>query len=229
MRKQSEQKESERIMKIKQAERENSPSKSGVKNNPSQPEVDFTKEWSNGHKFFTTPEQRAYSELLHTEERTRVTYDAVRDKLTKPRNPLYGEVTPRDNRNNVVMNPRLLHTVKGGLPLFDKSNSPTREWHPHRTVEKIGVQHGKYDVLGNTCLEGIATTDSGDQFDLYKTVRMQHDKKVQERAEQEKINQYVMREKAKRYEKELGRQMVMLQRKLEEKNKEMTVLHSTFK
>lgn len=196
-----------------------------------QPEqIDYTKEWSNGHKFFNTPQQRAFAELLKTEERTRNTYDSVKEKLTKPRNPLNGEVTPRDARDCPVMNPRLLYTVKGGLPLFDhKPDSPTREWKPHRTTEKIGVQHGKYDVMGNICAEGIASSPEGDQFDLYKTIRMQHDKKVQAHMEHEKINEYVMREKAKRYEKELGRQMMMLQRKLEDKNKEMTVLQSTFK
>jgi hypothetical protein len=219
-------------MKTKPAEGQESPQKPAGKSaaNPTdRPEVDFTKEWSNGHKFFTTPEQRAYSELLRTEERTRTNYDSVREKLTKPRNPLYGEVTPRDHRNNVVMNPRLLHTVKGGLPLFDRANSPTREYRPNRTAEKIGIQQGKYDVLGNTCAEGIAVSETGDQFDLYKTVKMQHEKKVQEHKEQEKINEYVLKEKAKRYEKELGRQMLMLQRKFEDKNKEMLVLHSTFK
>jgi hypothetical protein len=195
-----------------------------------QPPIDFTKEWSNGHKFFNTQQHRAYSELLRTEENTRKTYDNKRDLIARPRNPLNGDVTPRDQRGELVMNPRLLHTVKNGLLLFDHRGQPAREWHPQHMTEKIGVQPGKYEVLGNTCTDGIATqSEHGDQFDLFKTVRMENEKRAGLRVEQDKMNSLILQEKAKRYEKELSRQMILLERKMEEKNKEMEFLHSTMR
>lgn len=207
---------------------------SGGSQSPSKeekPEIDFTKEWSNGHKFFNTPQQRAFTELLHAEERTRVVYDDVRDKLTKPRNPLNGEPSPRDARGIIVLNPRLLHTVHSGVPLFNKDLPPSHQKTFRNDLPimgKIGVADGKYDVLGNTLKAGETPSSSTGGLDLFKSTQLLIEKKKQMKEEREKVSEFIATEKAKRYEKELQRQMLVLQRKMEEKNREMNVLRNTY-
>ncbi len=195
------------------------------------PPVDFTKEWTNGHKFFTSPESRAFVELLHTEERTRERHALHRNEMSRPRNPLNGDPTPRDSRNDVVMNPKMLHTVKsGGIPLYvehDQSlvQSVLSRFTPKEPQGKIGVREDAYHVLGNREGESHPAVTE----DLTATTRRFHEQKLAKQAEKEKINEYIAREKALRQQKELGRQLKILHRQMEEKEKEMTFIQTQYR
>ncbi len=192
------------------------------------PPVDFAKQWTNGHKCFTSAESRAHVELLHTEERTRNRYDVIKTEFAKPRNPLNGEVTPRDVRGEAVMNPAKLNTVKGGILLFppdrdlSSSQALVSQRSPKPTTAKIGVGAGKYDILGN-----VDNRDSGPE-DLFQTVRISTEEKQKRTQELQKKNDFIAMEKAKRYQKDLEREMILLKRQMEEKEKEMAIVQKQF-
>jgi hypothetical protein len=125
------------------------------------PPVDFTKEWTNGHKFFSSTQSIAFVELLHTEERTRERHELLKNELSRPRNPLNGDPTPRDSHGEAVMNPKKLNTVTvNRIPLFDskhdfeQSQSITSKFVRKEPQGKIGVSEEQYKILGNTLAEG---------------------------------------------------------------------------
>lgn len=211
------------------------------------PPVDFTKQWTNGHKFFTSDQSVAFVELLHTEERTRERHERFKNDATRPRNPINGDPTPRDSRGEAVMNPKQFHTVKiNRIPLHspydeDLSSSIVGKFTRKEPMGKIGVPEEKFNVLGNTMAPGkILCSDSllpifivllGNPAlaeDLHKTVARYHEKKAEQAAEREKINEYIAREKALRHQKELGRQLKILNRQMEEKQKEMTFIKTQY-
>ena len=126
----------------------------------------------------------------------------------------------------------MLYTVKGGVPLFPENLPPSHQKtfrNDIPIVGKIGVHDGKYDVLGNTLASGEPPSSSTGGLDLFRSTQLINEKKRQKKGEQEKVSEYIAMEKAKRYEKELGRQMLVLQRKMEEKSREINVLKSTYK
>lgn len=53
--------------------------------------VDFKKNWRNGHKSFNAAESRALAEMLNAETAAQEHYDAKRDLMIRPRNPLSGD------------------------------------------------------------------------------------------------------------------------------------------
>lgn len=131
------------------------------------PPIDFTKEWNDGHKFFNSSEQRAFTELLHTEERFKEKFKRDQFDYRKPRNPLTGEYTPRDGTNRPILNPAKLNTVQGSNFLFNRELSSTYNQMTQKLTsknssrsssnyaDKIGIDERRYDVLGNTYnLEG---------------------------------------------------------------------------
>jgi hypothetical protein len=195
------------------------------------PPVDFTKEWTNGHKFFTSQQSQAFVELLHREEGTRVRHDHYKKELTRPRNPLNGDPTPRDIHGEVVMNPKWLYTVKqNAIPLFPEnhndelSRSIVNKFITKDPVGKIGVYEEKYDVLGNNGKRGTPAVAE----DLNQTIAKFHQTKQEKIIEREKINEYVAREKALRHQKELARQLKILHRQMDEKQKEMTFIQTQY-
>jgi PII-like signaling protein len=116
-------------------------------------EVDFTKEWSNGHKMLNTDQVGALTEILHQEERIRERFEKIKGDMKRPRNPLNGEPTPRDVRGEVVMNPKQFTTIRNGLPLFrEHEMQPTipRRKKSDMLQGKIGVNETIYEVLGNS-------------------------------------------------------------------------------
>jgi len=195
---------------------------------PSRPPIDFTKKWSNGHKCFTSAQSRAHVELLHTEERTKDRFDEIKLDFAKPRNPMNGEITPRDIRGETILNPSKLNTAKGGIPLFppDRDLSASMALVNQRTkvrsTAKIGVANGKYDVLGNT--SNLQTPAE----DLFHTVKIETEAKQKLQEEQQRKNEFIAAEKAKRYQKDLERQMNSLKRQMEEKETELHLLQKHF-
>lgn len=195
-------------------------------------EVDYTKEWSNGHKVLSSAEAGALTQLMKQEERIRNQFEKHKYEMIRPRNPLIGEPTPRDERGEVVMNPNLNRTVRNGSQLLRPNTSPSMipftstRIKPRKTElqGKIGVSEDIYKVLGNSEAE---LTPSQPQ-DLFMVTRHVNQEKLRRREEQTKIDEYIAREKAKRYEKELAREIYYLQQQAEEKAKRLAQLQTRY-
>ncbi|RYH29017.1 hypothetical protein EON65_10015 [archaeon] len=191
-------------------------------------EVDYNKQWNNGHKVLTTSESGALTELLHQEERARIRFDHMKGGIMRPRNPLNGEPTPRDSRGEVVMNPKNFSTITNGLPILreysDTDTATMRRKKAEPLQGKIGVNERKYEVLGNTGMN-LSPSQPQDLFMFSTTINQQ---KLQKQEERAKISEYVAKEKAKRYEKDLAREIHFLQQQVEEKAKKLTLLQTHF-
>jgi len=194
-------------------------------------EVDFHKVYFNGHKFFDAQQSKAHKELLQTESRVADNFHAVKKLLVRPRNPINCDPTPRDERGDAVLNPNLHGKVFGGTLIFpnDYSYSETREslsrFSDKRPTEKIGVDEGKYDILGRT---GETLGSSLLSQSLVEAVRDHHAKKVEDMKDKETLNALIMKQKAKRHEKELSRELSELRRQSNEKSRELEYIKQTY-
>lgn len=118
------------------------------------PQEKFVKrEWNNGHKTFVTSEAKAFNELLHSEKTRRDYFDAHKHEMTRDRNPLIGDPTPRidlvsgkQTNQEPIINP---NWVPRPLPDFVTKKE--------KMTEKIGIETSKYHFLGNTYM-----TQTGD-------------------------------------------------------------------
>lgn len=187
----------------------------------------YTRQYNNGHKFFNASEAKALTELLHTETSCRENFSTMRSKMVKPRNPLTGGVTPRDIRGEVVINPNAHGRVVNGEPLFtERSQSDSQEiarkFAPKGTVGKIGVNDTNYDILGNR--EPFGYDVSSQPENLFMHTQTQHRAKTAAMRERETINSFILKEKAKRREKELAREVTTLRLKAAEKERELEFL-----
>lgn len=148
--------------------------------------------------------------------------------MSRPRNPLNGEPTPRDQRGAVVANPKMCMTVANGIPLL-REHDPNMSTTKLRARKpdlpgKIGVSEDIYKVLGNT---GLDLNPSQPQ-DLFMVTRQVNRQKMQRQEEQSRIGEFVAKEKAKRYQTDLAREIQYLQQQMEEKSKKLTQLQSHF-
>ena len=119
---------------------------------PGTQKVDYTKEYSNGHKCLTAAQAKALTELLKQEDVKRNTFKLHSDLMVMPRNPLIGEPTPREASGEVIMNPnstKLLGKVIGGIPILPPGR-PLRKYNePQTPVGKIGIDDRLHNILGN--------------------------------------------------------------------------------
>jgi hypothetical protein len=193
-------------------------------------EVDFNKTYFNGHKFFDAPQTKAFKELLKIENRTGENFEKAKAVLVKPRNPINGDPTPRDDRGIRVLNPNLHGTVKGGTLLFrENDSSPPREslsrFAAKRPTEKIGITDGKYDILGRSGEMEVDMISSKAFFEATQTL---HAKKMEVERDKETLNSMIMKQKAKRHEKELTRQLAQLQQQSAAKMRELEYIQQKY-
>lgn len=181
-------------------------------------EFDPHRRWTNGHKSFTSAESRALNELLNRERFTQERFHELKHVMTKPRNPLDGEPTPRDARGEVVLNPNAHGRAVSGNPLIDPK--AVERFDPAKFEKKppqgkIGVAEGKYDILGNT----IEKANPAEPEDLYYLAKKNQMKMIAKKADQDAINASLVKEKLRRYELEMLRQVEALKQQLNEKEK----------
>mmetsp|Transcript_20311 Transcript_20311/g.29160 ORF Transcript_20311/g.29160 Transcript_20311/m.29160 type:complete len:94 (-) Transcript_20311:323-604(-) len=62
------------------------------------------KEFSNGHKTLNAAEAKALQELLKSERDKRTYFENNKMKMVRARNPLAGELTPRDGYGEPIIN-----------------------------------------------------------------------------------------------------------------------------
>mmetsp|Transcript_8214 Transcript_8214/g.12252 ORF Transcript_8214/g.12252 Transcript_8214/m.12252 type:complete len:219 (-) Transcript_8214:811-1467(-) len=195
-------------------------------------EVDFNKKYFNGHKFFDSQQSTAHKEMLRTEIRVSNHFENSKHLLTKPRNPINGDPTPRDDKGEPVLNPNLHGKAFGGTLLFPESE---QQFEPRESLsrfssrnlaEKIGVDEGKYDILGRT---GETLANSLSSQSLFTACKEFHSKKLEVVQEKETLHAMIMKQKAKRHEKELNRQLAYLEQQSSEKLRELEYLKNTYK
>ena len=194
--------------------------------------VDFTKKYNNGHKFFNSTETQAYNDILKKEEYISKKFDTIKSKLILPRNPLCGDLTPRDEKGDYVINPNAHGKAVGGTLIFPNGLSRTstlssealKRMTKKDLVAKIGEEQGRYDILGNTFSSTLNKSN-----ELYGTVGNNYEKKFEEQKEKELLRDFILNEKAKRHEKDIERQIRNLRQQQIEKEQELNYLKATFK
>lgn len=194
-------------------------------------EVDFTKKYNNGHQFYDSQQSTAHKEMLKTESRVSTNFEKSKHVLIKPRNPINGDPTPRDVKGDAILNPNLHGKALGGTLLFPESEQfEPREslsrFSSRRPTEKIGVDEGKYDILGRT---GESLANSLSSKSLFTACKEFHSKKLEVVQEKETLHAMIMKQKAKRHEKELNRQLAFLEQQSSEKLRELEYLKNTYK
>jgi hypothetical protein len=210
------------MKKVKTSSVDNSLEQSGTR--PS--EFDASKKWTNGHKSFTSAESRALNELLNKERTTQERFVLLKDVMKKPRNPLNGEPTPRDVRGEAVINPNAHGHAVGGNMLFSANTGDavvSKFVVKKEPMGKIGVQDGKYDILGNTMAKGTPAEPE----DLYFVAKKNQMKLVAKKADQDAINASIVKDKLRRYELEMTREVERLKQQLNEKEKTISLFSAT--
>ena len=191
-------------------------------------EFDPHRKWSNGHKCFNSAESRAHVELLNHEKNAQDNFYSMKDTglMRKPRNPLNGDPTPRDVRGTLVQNPRLLPSVTNGEYLFNPSN--TMEVDPSKfykkpMTSKIGVDESRYHILGNT----VVPMDTSETEDLFSLTKQRQLDGIAKKADEEAVNAIIVKEKLRRYELNMAREVDRLRQQLASKEKTMQLFSAT--
>lgn len=203
-------------------ELEQNPRKSG--------EFDPTKEWTDGHKFFNAAESKAYVELLNREAHTRTKFQSHKNVISRPRNPLNGDHTPRDAAGTVVLNPNAYGKAVGGSKLFSEGetypdiNETAVFKRRKQPIGKIGVPDARHQLLGNADVK-LAPAQAEDPAYLAKQY---HADKTRQKEEQMAVAEHINREKAKRHQRELARHLSLLRQEAEAKERELNFVQSTY-
>jgi hypothetical protein len=181
-------------------------------------EFDPHRKWTNGHKSFTSSESRALNELLDKERTTQERFQELKTVMKKPRNPLNGEPTPRDVRGEIILNPNAHGQATGGNLLYDPDAHA--RFDPGRFEKKapqgkIGVVEEKYDILGNT----TQPSNPAEPEDLYYLAKKNQMKMIAKKADEDAIKAALVKEKLRRYELDMVRQVEALKQQLNEKEK----------
>ena len=96
--------------------------------------IDTTKVYSNGHKTLGAMEALGLQQLLK-QERTRAEYFwNNKETMIRPRNPLTGEMTPREGEGEPIINPN-----------WDAAPIPKEK----EVSGKVGIKVERYNILGN--------------------------------------------------------------------------------
>mmetsp|Transcript_24485 Transcript_24485/g.40826 ORF Transcript_24485/g.40826 Transcript_24485/m.40826 type:complete len:217 (-) Transcript_24485:61-711(-) len=186
---------------------------------------DPNRKWTNGHKSFTSAESRALNELLNREQATRERFIAHKDVIKRPRNPLNGDPTPRDVRGEVVLNPNAYGKAVNSITLFNP-NQPevdVSKFARKEPMGKIGVADGKYDILGNTLAKG----NPAEPEDLYFLAKKNQMKLVAKKLDQDAINASIVKDKLRRYELGMLREVEKLKQQLQEKEAAIDIFSAT--
>lgn len=195
------------------------------------PPVDFKKKWNNGHKTLTAAEAKALHELLVSETSKQLNFQQNSHIMMRGRNPLTGEATPRTQTGEVVLdvnNKKYLGKLQGGNLILPEDRKledyvpPKQEYIP---VGKIGVDEGKYLVLGNTLLD---KGKAAQPLDLKAHAKECARREAVAKAEEEAMRTCKLKVMAKRREKKLMGEVAVLRRQAEEKDAEIRRLRETY-
>jgi len=184
----------------------------------------YKKEWKNGHKCFNAAESKAFSEQLYTESTSVDRFELNRRAMVRPRNPLNGDYSPRNARGVIVMNPNASHTVVGGVRLFSDDKTATQIAVKKDLIGKIGVPDSKYNILGNQLNHSI-----NDQPDVFNHTQQLAATLKQKTDEHDIIRNNIAREKALRQQRDIERQINVLQMEAAEKSSQLDFLKTTYK
>jgi hypothetical protein len=187
---------------------------------------EYGKRFTNGHKTLTSAETNALTEFLAHEQHKRENFELLKRVMTKPRNPLAGDKTPRTENGNVVLNPNAHGQVANAPPLFDVDRTP-RILPPEKWAQgQIGVPDGKYNILGNSGVNMMA--HSAQPKNLYTHVQEEALRKSTLAAEERELSEAKRKAAAIRQQRILAQQVATLKLISEAKQKEMNELRNKF-
>ena len=138
--------------------------KIGTKTNAD--DVSDVKRFTNGHKCFTSAEAAAMNEQQKRERKTELAFEAAKDNLFRPRNPMTGEQTPRkgEQYKEVRVDP---------YPLIQKNRPPAKFSSPPKAVTlKPGMPEPKE---GPQLEEDIAAHEQHKQMHRIESIRTLQD------------------------------------------------------
>jgi len=187
---------------------------------------EYGKRFTNGHKTLTSAETNALTEFLAHEQHKRANFETLKRVMTKPRNPLAGDNTPRTENGNVVLNPNAHGQVANAPPLFDVDRTP-RVLPPEKWAQgQIGVPDGKYNILGNSGVNMMA--HSAQPKNLFTHVQEEALRKSALAAEERELSEAKRKAAAIRQQRILAQQVATLKLISEAKQKEMNELRNKF-
>ena len=110
------------------------------------------KVFTNGHKSFTASEANAMLETQNREKRAAGYFEQNKMAITKPRNPITGDVTPRVKVNSmgdvVEKTGSFLFPQQTPTPCRDYDKSPNPLTRTDRTNERINSLQSMQDNIG---------------------------------------------------------------------------------
>lgn len=185
---------------------------------------EYGKRFTNGHKQFNSSQVTAVNELQSHEDRYRENFKLLRGIMTKPRDPLAGDPTPRDETGECVLNPNAHGTNVNGYPLFPKTHAREPKV---RTPEKmvtgqIGVPDHKYLILGNK--EEDIMKASAQPEDLFKKAQMDLARKSGKKADEAELARCKTEIKANRQAVKLAQSIAKMKITMDKKQAELDFL-----
>jgi hypothetical protein len=187
---------------------------------------EYGKRFTNGHKQFTSDQVKAVNELQSHEDRYRDNFKRLRNIMTKPRDPLAGDATPRTANGDILLNPNDHGANIRGFPLFEKDHEKTiKIKSPAKLVTgQIGVPDHKYKILGNK--EEDIMRASAQPDDLFKKAQEDQARKSGQRKDADDLAASKMEVKAKRQAVKLAQTLAKMKIDMEKKTQELDFLET---
>jgi len=187
---------------------------------------EYGKRFTNGHKQFNSAQVKAVNELQCHEDRFRNNFKDLNSIMTKPRDPLAGDATPRKNNGDPVLNPNDHGANVNGYPLFPKDHHKTlKVKSPAKLVTgQIGVPDSKYKILGNK--EEDIVRASAQPEDLFVNAQEEQARKSGQRQDACNLAASKMEVKANRQAVQLAQQLARMKLDMNKKTQELEFLES---
>lgn len=185
---------------------------------------EYGKRFSNGHKSFTASQVKAVNELQSHEERYRENFKTLRDIMTRPRDPLAGDATPRQINGDPVLNPNAHGTNIHGFPLFPKDHHLTLKLRPSKklTTGQIGVPDDKYLILGNKDEDIMGA--SAQPVDLFRKTQEEKARKSAAKDMQAELVRCQTEVKVQRQQVRLAQTIARMKADIDKKERELKYL-----
>ena len=187
---------------------------------------EYGKRFTNGHKQFNSSQVKAVNELQSHEDHFRSNFALLNGIMTKPRDPLAGDATPRKNNGDLVLNPNDHGANVNGYPLFAADHHKTlKVKSPVKLVTgQIGVPDAKYKILGNK--EEDIVRASAQPVDLFAKAQEENARKSGLHKDAEDLAASKMEVKTRRQAVLLAQQLARMKLDMGRKTQELEFLES---
>jgi hypothetical protein len=187
---------------------------------------EYGKRFTNGHKCFNASEVKAVNELQAHEELYRADFARLKNIMTKPKDCMAGDLTPRTKNGDLVMNPNSHGANVNGEILFPPGHElKYKELKPEKLPPgQIGVPEGKYDILGNSYADFKNATAQPE--DLFKKTQEAWGRKAGMKNEAEELARCKVKVAAERQQKRLTADLARMKLTMDSKQREVEYLQT---